>query len=290
VVDSTGGAELFSYTQAGYPVDSYVKGQHYDEFTAGYDRRLGVVHRIGARATWREMRWVVEDAINEGGTVDNFTWVLGNPGRGVLSHVPRARRRYAGLMFDVERTGGRLRYLGSYTLSGARGNYAGEFETDTRVPASHFQQSMDWPVQWEHDTGYLPNDRRHLAKLSGSYAVTSGFTVGLSAFFATGTPLSELGTGPLSYTRVTIRERGTLGRTPSIWNGDLRLAWDLHGVTRWRPRLMLDVFNLGNVRKPVDYEQLHYLTLDRDAVNTNYLKVNQYQAPFRARLGMVVGF
>ena len=53
---------------------------------------------------------------------------------------------------------------------------------------------------------------------------------------------------------------------------------------------MLDVFNIGNQRKAVDFEQLHFLTADRNATNPNFMKVNQYQASLRARLGVTVGF
>jgi hypothetical protein len=290
VVDSAGGEELFSYTLAGYPVDSRVKGQHYDEITLGYERRIGTLHRLGVRGMLRDLRWVVEDAINQGGTLDAFEWHLGNPGRGLLAHVPRATRRYRGVTVEVERGSGSLRYLASYTLSRTHGNYSGEFETDTRVPASHFQQSMDWPVQWAHHEGHLPNDRRHLAKVSGAWQLYSGLALGMAAWFASGTPLSEMSAEPLPYVRTHVRPRGSVGRGPAVWNMDLRIARDLALRHRMRPQLVLDVFNVGNQRKAVDFEQLHYLTAERNASNPNYMKVNQYQASLRARLGVTVGF
>jgi hypothetical protein len=290
VVDSTGGAGGVAYQLAGYPVDAYVKGQHYDEVTAGYERRVGATHRVGVRAIWRDLRWVIEDAINRGGTLDAFEWHLGNPGRGLLAHVPRARRRYAGVTAEVERGAGPLRYSASYTWSKTRGNYAGEFETDTRVPASHFQQSLDWPVQWPNNIGYLPNDRRHLAKLSGSWQARHDLTFGVVAWYASGTPLSEFSADPFPYSRTNLRPRGTAGRTPDIWNADIRIAHDLRLNDRWRPQLVLDVFNIGNQRKAVDFDQLHHLSGDPTAINSNYMKVNQYQAPLRARAGLVVGF
>ena len=51
-----------------------------------------------------------------------------------------------------------------------------------------------------------------------------------------------------------------------------------------------DVFNIGNQPKAVDYDQLHYATAERTSTNSNYRKVTQYQAPLRARLGMILGF
>ena len=290
VVDSSGRISTATYTFAGYPFDPDMKGQHYDELTLGYERRIGTEYRASVRATRRELRWVIEDAINAGGTIDAFEWNLGNPGRGLLSHVPRARRRYTGFAFEAGRTGGAVRYLASYTLSWTRGNYSGEFETDTRVPSSHFQQSMDWPVQWVNHDGYLPNDRRHLAKLSGTWQAGPALTIGVASWYASGTPLSDMSTGPLRFQRVHVRERGSAGRTPSIWNADVRVAWELGARDRWTPQLVLDAFNIGNQRKAVDFEQLHYLDMARTVASSNYLKVNQYQAPLRVRLGMVVGF
>lgn len=289
VVDSANG-EGSSYTLAGYPVDARVKGQHYDEVSLAYERRVGTMHRLGIRGVIRDLRWVIEDAVSEGAPPDVYDPHLGNPGRGLLSHVPRATRRYRGVTVELERGAGSLRYLASYTLSRTRGNYSGEFETDTRVPASHFQQSMDWPIQWAHHDGDLPNDRRHVAKVAGTWQSRSGFALGLTAWFATGTPLSEMSAEPLSWARTHVRTRGSVGRTPAIWNTDIRLARELAPGRRPNPQLVLDVFNIGNQRRAVDFEQLHFLSAERIAVNPNYLMVNQYQAPLRARVGLNVGF
>ena len=59
---------------------------------------------------------------------------------------------------------------------------------------------------------------------------------------------------------------------------------------RVRPRLLIDVFNVGSPRKPVLYDQQHYLTPDRTGVNSNYGAVTGYQPPMSARVGMVVDF
>lgn len=290
IVDSAGGVEQFSYTLSGYPADSRVIGQHYDEVTIGYERRLGSMHRLGIRAMRRDLRWVIEDAVNAGGTLDAFEWHLGNPGRGLLAHVPRATRRYRGITVELERGNSSVRYLASYTLSRTHGNYSGEFETDTRVPASHFQQSMDWPIQWEHHDGALPNDRRHLAKFAGSWQPRPDLSLGIAAWFASGTPLSEMSAEPLPYVRTHVRPRGTVGRTPATWNADIRIARELSPRGRIRPQVVLDVFNVGNQRKAVDFEQLRYLSAERSASNPNYMSVNQYQASLRARLGVIVAF
>ena len=90
-----------------------------------------------------------------------------------------------------------------------------------------------------------------------------------------------------------MKKRGTSGRTPNVFNVDLRFTYDADFTNaRWRPRFTLDVFNLANRRQAIDYEQLHYFDNDPSRANSNpnYLKVNRYQPPLSARLGVVVGF
>ncbi len=289
LVDSSGGS-VFE-VPAGHPVERALRGQHYDELTAGYERRVGAAYRIGVRGVLRKMRWVVEDAVVEDPSLGTV-FLVGNPGRRGLASLPRATRRYSALELTFERPeAGRLQYLFSYVLSRNDGNYPGLFFTDARQPAPNASVWFDYSSQVAHATGLLPNDRSHLLKLSGSYRVLEGLTVGTLAAFATGTPLSEYAWDPIAGWVANVRDRGTGGRTPSTWSVDLRVAYEIRpSNTRWRPRLLFDVFNLGNQRRPVDFEQLHYFDSAHASPNPNYLKVNQYQAPLSARLGMAMGF
>jgi hypothetical protein len=139
----------------------------------------------------------------------------------------------------------------------------------------------------------VPNDRTHVLKFLGSYRFPMALTVGTSALLASGAPLSEYGTSVGGFPYWTfIRTRGTAGRTPTTWNIDLRFTYDVPVArgARVRPRVLLDVFNVGNQRRPLTYDQRHYTTSDLSGVNPNYGAVTQYQAPLSARLGMVVGF
>lgn len=291
LVDSTGG-NGFEFTLAGYPVDPAMVGQHHDEVTVGYQRLLGTALLLGIRGFWRRMRWVIEDGVLPGSTPAEPLKFLGNPGRGALAFMPRATRNYAALELSLERSGASpLQYQFSYVLSRNHGNYPGEYETDLRIPASHFQDTLDWPVMWEHATGFLPNDRRHLIKLLGSYAVWRNLRVGTLVSFASGTPLSEFAEDPYPGDRTNVRDRGTLGRTPDLWSADFRVTYEPHAFGgRWQPRILLDVHNVGNQRQAVDFEQLHYTNPEHTTTHPNYQKVNLYQAPLSARVGVVFGF
>jgi hypothetical protein len=89
-----------------------------------------------------------------------------------------------------------------------------------------------------------------------------------------------------------VRPRGTAGRTPAIWSLDLHASYDLPLARdrRVRPRLLLDVFNVGSPRHALLYDQRHYLDNAQALVNPNYRSVTRYQAPMSARVGMIVDF
>ena len=287
LVDTTGGV-LQSYTQGGELHDRNLQGQYYDEVTAGYERRLGRAYRLGVRGTYRTLRSVVDD----GAPSDTSPFIVGNPGRGALAYLPRARRDYTALELTLERSGGPLTFLASYVLSRNWGNYTGLFISDGLVLGANGGQQFDFPDQLVNATGLLPNDRTHVVKFMGSYRIPIGLTVGTSALVASGTPLSEYGTGTEGYTWTFVRPRGTAGRTPTTWDVDLRVAYDVPvgrgaGV---RSRVQLDVFNVANQRRPVVYYQWHYTTPDQSGVDPNYGAVWQYQAPRSARLGLVMDF
>ena len=288
MVDTTGGV-VHPGAQVGERPDRDLRGQHYDEFTAGYERRLGRTYRVAIRGTYRTLRWVLEDAAMH---VDS-PLTVGNPGRGALSYLPRARREYAALELTVERSGGPLMLLASYVLSRNRGNYGGLYVADLSASSgANCGPQFDYPYQLVNATGMLPNDRTRVVKLVASYRFGAGVTLGTSTYVASGVPLSEYGTG-VPYAWTFIRQRGTAGRTPATWSTDVRLSYDvpLREGSRLRPRVLLDVFNLGNQRRALTYDQRHYTTPDATgAPNPNYREVTKYQAPLSARLGVVVGF
>ncbi|HTT68649.1 MAG TPA: TonB-dependent receptor, partial [Gemmatimonadales bacterium] len=287
LADTTGGV-VQGGSQVGEAPDRNIKGQQYDEWSAGYERRLGRSYRIALRGTYRTLLWAVED----GAPDPNSPFTTGNPGRGALAYLPRAKRDYRALELTFERAAGRLSFRASYVLSRSWGNYTGLYATDVLDPLDNAGPQFDFPEQAVNAAGPLPNDRRHVVKFVGSYQLPMGLTVGTSALAASGEPLSEYGTGPYPPYWTFVVPRGTAGRTPSTWNVDLRFAYDapVSRDSRLRPRILLDVFNVGNQRKALTYDQRHYTAPGLSGVNPNYLAVTQYQAPLHARMGVVFDF
>jgi hypothetical protein len=292
LVDRSGAEEISVKLGSIAAADRNLRGQHYDEFAVGYERRFGRSDRVGLRGMTRILRMALESD-NTAQDPENPDYgilgLLGNPGRGRLAYLPRGSRRHSSFEFTFDHSGpDRLQYAASYILSRTYGNLNGEFDSDRRVPASHTQGQTADPNWWTHSTGYLPSDRRHLVKLSGSYRMSEDLTMGTAAVYGSGLPLSEYQNTPLGVVHAS--KRGTNGRTPSTWSVDLRWLYDVPRVaSRWRPTVSLDLFNVGNQRRAIDFDQVHFVDPQLNT-NPNYLKVNKYQAPLRARLGIIVGF
>jgi hypothetical protein len=291
LVDSANGVLLgLLDLTAGAPLTTRLLGQYYDQLSLGYERRLGNMFKFGAVGTYRILGWVLEDGIAPGDSV----YRMGNPGRGPLATMARARQRYAAMELRLERsTPGPLYVLASYVLSRNAGNYTGLYASDVLVPLPNAGPQFDFPDVTENGHGRLPNDRTHVAKSAVSYRF--GFGVALGGFLtvASGLPRSEYGTSAYGFPYWTfLRPRGTAGQTPTIWSLDLHGSYDFPRVRsrRLRPRLTMDVFNVGSPRRPLLYDQRHYLDNARTQSNPNYGSVTHYQAPMNARVGMIVNF
>jgi hypothetical protein len=101
------------------------------------------------------------------------------------------------------------------------------------------------------DKGPLSNDRRHQLKLSGIYITPFKLSVGLAAYYRSGTPVTAYGYSD-SYARYEffLTTRGALGRTPSNYDADLHLGYPLP-VGPVTLNFLFDVFNVFNTQRPV---------------------------------------
>jgi len=292
LVDSSNGSFVSPPINYGaIPATPDLLGQSYDQLTVGYDRALGGSIKVGAHATYRVLHWALEDGIPPGDSVLR----MGNPGRGPLAAMPRARQRYAALELSVERsTPGPLYLMASYVLSRNIGNYTGLYATDYQLAHPNSGPQYDYPdLMTPNAYGLLPNDRTHVAKVAASYHLGFGATLGGFLTAASGVPLNEYGTSAYATGYYTfLRPRGSVGRTPAIWSLDLHASYDLpvpQGA-KVRPRILLDVFNVGSPRKALLYDQVHYLDAGKTVQNPTYGAVTKYQPPMSARVGLVVDF
>jgi hypothetical protein len=273
-----------------------MEGQYFDEFTLGYERQVGLNAKLGVRGIYRILRQGVEDCWS---TQDN-NYIFGNPGYGLLSEFPRMKRQYHALELSYQQTmGEHLSFLASYVLSRTYGNYEGLFDTEYGNGYVNATGLFDVPEQLNNGTGLLPNDRTHVFKLSGSYRIAGGLTIGAFGFLESGTPLNEWGHDPYpdqSWRIILLRQRGTAGRTPSTWDLNLRVTYQppFAAEGRWRPKIIADFLHLASERRPINYDQMHYNAVDTEGnqtdLNLRYGQPNAWQPPMAVRLGAEVQF
>lgn len=143
---------------------------------------------------------------------------------------------------------------GAYTLSWTYGPGVTEFgQNQANSPFYN-------PRQAKFYYGFQPQDQRHQLKLTASYTI-HGFLIGAVFNYASGPPRTKLffnahDQAPQDYRSPQGTEPGAGNnvaniselRLPDIFTLDLRLAFDLHELTRQHIILIADIFNVTNYR------------------------------------------
>lgn len=269
--------------------------EYFDEFTLGYERMFGRVTRLTVRGIHRELRSSLQFGFDW--SRDPIAEVVGTPGKGDFDFLPAPQRDYTALELSVDGASSGFRYRASYVLSRTWGNYTGLFGSDIGIPVPSLTNTFFQSHQATNSSGLLPNDRPHVLKLVGSYQTSFGLMAGMFFTWQSGTPLNEFGAAGLFGVNspAFIVPRGTAGRTPSIWDLNLRFGYE----TPWlgpRGRLVLDLLHVGNPRTAVRLDEMRFPIVDLDTgmptaqENPRYLEPVAFQPPMVARLGLEVSF
>ena len=292
-IDPTGGVVELDVSSIPEEVPG-LKGQYTDEFVLGYERQVFGGFKAGVRGIYRALGEAIEDVYVE--ETQNF--MFGNPGEGILSFAPKPVRKYTALVFSFEKPAGENYTLSlSYILSRNYGNYPGLFNPDIEQFNPNATTIFDFAESFPNSTGLLPDDITHMFKFWGSYDFGFGLSAGVSFLVQSGTPISDLGgSSYIQGEHTFLQARGSAGRTPMLWDLNVRLTYDLAVVTgtSWRPRLIIDVLHVASQRKPTALNQVHYFNIDENGnqINPNpfYLTPTHYQQPMSLRMGMEVDF
>lgn len=267
---------------------------NFDEYTLGYERLLGPEAKLTVRGIRRDLRSNFEWGVDLSRA---NIWVLGTPGKGDFSFLPAPRREYTALELAAEGSWRRLRYRTSYVLSRNWGNYPGLYSSDQNIGNPGQALSFSMPNQAVNSTGYLPNDRPHVFKLSTAHETGFGLTSGAFLTLESGAPINEFAAGPWGPNRPSfVVPRGSAGRTPALWNLDLRVSYALPMTRGPHARVVADVLHFGNPRRATQVDEVHYPTLDANGnpdtsnPNPNYRHPIAYQPPMAGRIGLQVGF
>lgn len=130
--------------------------------------------------------------------------------------------------------------------------------------------------------------------MSGLYLTKFGLSVGLSAYYRSGTPLTRYGFSD-AYGRYEffLTDRGAEGRTPATYEADLHLGYPIAAgpVT---VNVLVDVFNILNAQRPILLDQRWGFTEADNAsatpVNPNYGQPVLRTPPTSLRVGLRVSY
>jgi hypothetical protein len=294
------------------PSDPNIHGQYITEVIVGAEREVMTDVAVGIKGIYRDYGNVIEDFLCQ----DDGTYCIGNPGKGIMRQIfgldyttlydaPRPVRIYRGVQLDVtKRFSNNWQAIGSYIYSKLEGNYDGEYSpfTQTTINDPNISAAYDYfdfftdgrNLSKITNRGPLSNDRRHQFKVSGVYLTPWKLSIGLAAYYRTGTPLTRYGYSD-AYGRYEffLTQRGAEGRTPDNYEADLHFGYPL-GIGPVTINLLVDVFNILNAQRPVLLdERWGFQEADNASptpVNPNYGKPVFRTPPTSARLGLRVSF
>ncbi|MGH9419849.1 MAG: hypothetical protein ACRD3J_07750, partial [Thermoanaerobaculia bacterium] len=243
--------------------------------------------------------------------IDDGTYCIGNPGEGIMKQIftldysqqfdaPKPKRTYKGIQLDATKAfSNNWQAMASYVYSRLEGNYDGEYAPFTNIGADpNISAAYDYYDFFTNgsdltkitNNGPLSNDRRHQFKASGTYNTPWSLSLGVSAYWRSGTPITRYGYSD-AYRRYEffLTSRGGEGRTPSNYDADVHLGYPI-AVGRSHLNILLDVFNVLNTQRAILVDQRYGFQESDNALaksaNPGYLKPILRTPATLARLGM----
>jgi hypothetical protein len=251
------------------------------------------------------------------------------PSNAVLITMPTATRKYDGVEGRLEkRFSNHWQLSGSYLWSRDRGNYSGLSSSDENGRDNpNNSRDFDYPAMTFDQRGKVidgvfDTDRTHQIKLQGLYEFKFGTSLGVNQYAESGTPITRQ-VPIIDPSRYPIRYlgRNSDGRTPFYTQTDLYVQHMLKVGGSRRLIVSLNVLNLWDQRTAVNkvttmrrggaipnqpgyYQEADFYAgkLDFDqliqksvangfmTLNPQFLKVNSYQDPIAARVGVKFTF
>jgi hypothetical protein len=266
-----------SFLGGATPVDPNLKGQYIDEYLGGFEYEIAPKTVAGIRIAHRRLGRVIEDFLVD---VVNGTYAISNPGEGTYAnsaafydYTPapgiKPERKNTSVELTVRRgLSDNWQMLGSYVFAKLTGNYDGVFQNSTGQLDPNINSAYDYVDFLINAKGNLTNDRRHQVKFDGTYSLSSGplkdLNFGGSFHWLSGSPLTAYGYS-FAYANweYYLTPRGSLGRGPSEWEGDVHLGYPLKLGGSVKANLLLDIFNVFNRQGSIVLDQRY--NLDSDA-------------------------
>jgi outer membrane receptor protein involved in Fe transport len=249
------------------PVDPQTKPPSEDEWVAGIQYEVLPSTRASLAYTHRNLVHWVDDMGLSG--ADYF---IGNPGFGIGSMYPPARRVYNSFVVALDKVyaDGWLAQV-SYTYQNLTGNIEGLFRSESGQFVPNVNTDFDILRLAANREGPLPGDIRHTIKayLAKEFILAPWFsmTTGVAYAGSSGAPISWLGanvSNGYGNGEVYIFPRGSGGRLGWQHTIDVNGALNLRFSTSTVLTLSVNVFNLFNFQQVTEVDQNY--TLDSPGV------------------------
>jgi hypothetical protein len=192
---------------------------------------------------------------------EGSTYFVGNPGYGLASDFPKAKRDYdAGTVHFTKTFADTWLAQASYTLSYLRGNWEGLFRAQTGQLDPGTNSDFDLRSLTINRDGALAADARHAVKVFVAkdleFSKQHHVTLGASYRAQSGAPTNWLGAHVLySNDEVFLLPRGSGDRMPWQHNIDAKLSYTFFESPTKTVAITLDVFNLFNFQAVAERSQ-----------------------------------
>ena len=226
-----------------------------------------------------------------------------------LGAEPKPERTYDALTFSAtKRLARSWMFQGSYTYSRLIGNYNGLYDADANYFAPNGSTQFDTADLVLNKRGPLANDRPHSGRLDAFYQhdIGKGTLIAGASFAAfSGVPRNYVG-GLYGSQVVFILPRGSAGRTPTVTQTDIKLAYRMPVTKNTSIETFLDMYNIFNERTTLQTDDNY--TFDSVAAivngtkndlpfaknaggapvlkNPNFGQATAFQQPFHGRMGV----
>lgn len=213
---------------------------------------------------------------------------------------PEPARTYLALeLSSTRRFSDRWSLRAASTWSHSYGNDEGWAGSDQlRGDRAVLSPQWDFPGLMDHSSGDLPNDRRHVVKVAGSYAFAFGLDLGAFGWWSSGRPVNGFGVNPTDelaamygpssfYVGGEPCPRGCAGTTESTWGLDLMVRYGFSAAgLQWEIRA--DAFNVLDNDGVVKVDET--AETGSGAPSSTYRDPLYHQQPRSVRLGFGLSF
>ena len=315
--------------------DTKLKPMNQDEIILGFQKALTKNWNFGFKYVQRKIndgmddfcghypmeQWAADNNYPDAfGTIGLAQCIIVNPGRDVTLKMDLAgdgklvektipasyfrlakyERKYNAIELTLERPfDGQWSLNASYTWSKSRGTAEGYVQSNLNQEDAGITQDFDFGSFTDGAKGYLPNDRRHVLKAYGVYAINDQWRIGGNAVVASGRPKSCIGFVPDTvpdfaesgnytsassyYCQGKLGQRGAAGRTPWTSSFDLQVSY-MPKVATGRLTLTADVFNIFNSQRPTETNEVGDYSRNDTRASLNYGLPTAFQSPRTVRL------